>query len=128
MGAPTPGVAIGPEDLHGMISKLIEAVNDHTVRLEAVEREAKMVGDGIGVVGRHCQGAVEELRGHIATSISDIGKAMQTIDAALRASVDAASERFTECQRDEKELMMRTEMALTQLSAKVQEQERAPPR
>ena len=56
MGAPTPGVALGPEDLHRMVTKLVEAVNDHAARLEAVEREAKMVVDGIGVVGRQLRG------------------------------------------------------------------------
>ena len=49
---------------------------------------------------------------------------MQAIDAALRATIEAAQERFTEFQRDEKELMMRTDQAVTQLNFKVQEQER----
>ena len=85
--------------MHKMV---VEALNDHAARLETVERETKVVGDGIGVVGRHSQGAVAELRGHIATSVSDFGKAMQAIDAALRATVEAAQERFAEFQRDEK--------------------------
>ena len=58
LGVPTPGVAIGPEDLHKLVTKLVEAVNDNGARLETVERKTKVVGDGIGVVGRHSQGAV----------------------------------------------------------------------
>ena len=121
---PTPGVAIGAEELHGTITKLIEMANDHATRVDALEREMKLVADGVGTVGRHCQLEVSEVRSQLVTSVSDLGMAMQAIDAALRATVGAAQARFTECQRDERELMMRTETALTQLSAKVQEQER----
>ena len=64
-----------------------------------------------------------DIRGHLAAAVTDLGTAMQTIDATLRATMDAASQRFAECQRDDKELMMRTEAALTHLGAKVQELE-----
>ena len=124
LGVPTPGVAIGAEELHGTITKLIEMANDHATRVDALERETKLVADGVGTLGRHCQSAVSDIRSQLATSVSDLGMAMQAIDAARRATVEAAQARFTECQRDESELMMRTETALTQLSAKVQEQER----
>ena len=124
LGAPTPGIAIGPEDLHLIVTKLIEAVNDHAVRLEVLERDAKMVADGVATMGRYCQSEMADFRGHLAASVADLGKAMQTIDATLRATMDAASERFAECQRDEKELMLRTGAALIHLDAKVQELER----
>ena len=106
LGTPTPGDAIGPEELHRTITTLIELANDHATRVDALERETKLVADGVGTVGRHCQSAVSDIRGHLATSVSDLGKAMQAIDAALRATVEAAQARFTECLRDEKELMM----------------------
>ena len=124
IGTPIPGVAISPEELHRTITALIELANDHSTRIDDMERDAKLVADGVGTLGRYCQSEIADVRGHLAASVADLGKAMQTIDATLRATMDAASERFAECQRDEKELMLRTEAALTQLGAKVQELER----
>ena len=106
-----------------IITKLIEAVNDHTTRLEVDEHKAKAVEDGFGALSRYCQSEMVDIRGHLAAAVTDLGTAMQTIDATLRATMDAASQRFAECQRDDKELMMRTEAALTHLGAKVQELE-----
>ena len=87
---PSPGVAIGAEELHGTITKLIEMANDHATRVDALERETRLVADGVGTLGRHCQSAVSDIRSQLATSVSDLGMAMQAIDAALRATVEAA--------------------------------------
>ena len=106
LGVPTPGVAIGAEELHGTITKLIEMANDHATRVEALERDLKLIADGVGAVGRHCQSETADIRGHLAASVSDLGKVMQAMG------------------RDEKELMARTEAALVQLGAKAQEHER----
>ena len=106
LDVPIQGVVIGPEELLRTVTALVEAANDHTARIEALERDLKLTADGVGTVGRHCQSEAADIRGHLAASVSDLGKVMQAMG------------------RDEKELMARTEAALVQLGAKAQEHER----
>ena len=96
IGVPTPGVAVSAEDLHRLFTQLVEGANGHASRLDLLERESKMIGDALGTVGRHCQASSAELRGHLASSSADLGKAMQAVDAALRATIEAAQDRFAE--------------------------------
>ena len=110
--------------LHRILTQLVDGVNDNAGRLDILERETKMVGDALGTVGRHCQASSAELRGHLASSNADLGKAMQAVDAALRVTIEAAQDRFAEFQRDAKELMSRTDQGVTQLNFKAQEHER----
>ena len=124
IGALTPGVAVSAEELHRILTRLVEGDNDNAGRLDILERETKMVGDALGTVGRHCQASSAELRGHLASSNADLGKAMQAVDAALRVTIEAAQDRFAEFQRDAKELMSRTDQGVTQLNFKAQEHER----
>ena len=115
---------MGAEELHRILTRLVEGFNDSTGRVEILEREMKMVGDALGTVGRHCQTSATELRGHLASSNADLGKAMQALDAALRVTIEAAQERFAEFQRDSKELLTRTDQGVTQLNFKTLEHER----
>ena len=124
IGAPTLGVAVSAEELHRILTRLVEGATDNAGRLDILERETKMVGDALGTVGRHCQASSAELRGHLASSNADLGKAMQAVDAALRATIEAAQDRFAEFQRDAKELMSRTDQGVIQLNFKAQEHER----
>ena len=125
IGVPAPGIAVSAEDVHNLLTQLAEGVNHQNGRIEVLERETKMIADALGTVGRHCQASSTELHGHLASSSADLGKAIQAVDAALRATIEAAQERFAEFQRDAKELMARTDQGVTQLSFRSQEHERA---
>ena len=75
IGTPTPGVAISPEELHRTVTALVELANDHSARIDDMGRDAKMVADGLGALSRYCQSEMVDVRGHLAASVADLGKA-----------------------------------------------------
>ena len=94
LGVPAPGIAVSAEDVHRILTQLVEGFNHQHGRLDDLERESKLIGDALGTVGRHCQATTAELRGQLASTSSDLCKAMQAVDAALRATIEATQEKF----------------------------------
>ena len=110
-------MAMGAEEVHRVITVLVEAANEQTARTDALEREVKAVSDALASMVRHQQAEMLEVRGHLAASHADMGKTMAAIESALKVTVDSAGGRFVEFQRDYEGLM-------TQLNSKIQEHER----
>ena len=108
---------MGAEEVHRVITALVDAANEQAARVDASEREVKAVADALASLMRHHQSEMLEVRGHLAASHADMGKTMAAIESTLRVTIDSAGGRFLDFQRDAQELM-------TQLNSKIQEHER----
>ena len=87
---------------------VVAAGQDHEQRINKMEADAKLLGDGMGTLGRHMQTMDERLRDHIGGTVGDLNQAMLAIDVAIRKTVSAMEERLGKFQGDAQELMSRT--------------------
>ena len=67
-----------------LIMNIMDTINDHTARASVAEREVKLVGDSVGIIGFRCQAIASQLRRCLAASNSDLAKALPSIKGALQ--------------------------------------------
>ena len=98
-----------------LIMNIMDTINDHTARASVAEREVKLVGDSVGIVGFRCQAIASQLRRCLAASNSDLAKALPAIE---EDSYKYPSHAKTLCRfhGDAKELVGQTEQGVTQLN------------
>ena len=59
-------MAMGAEEVHRVITALVDAANEQAARVDASEREVKAVADALASLMRHHQSEMLEVRGHLA--------------------------------------------------------------
>ena len=71
------------------IEAVIAAGQAHDQRIIKLEADAKVLGDGMGTLGRHVQSMDDRVRAHIGCTVGDLNQALLAIDVALRKTVSA---------------------------------------
>ena len=97
------------------VDAVIAAGQTHDQRIIKLEADAKVLGDGMGTMGRHVQAMDDRVCAHIGGTVGDLNQALLAIDVALRKTVSALEDRLGEFQGSAQELMDRTRHGLTHL-------------
>ena len=113
------------KQLDQRLEAVIAAGQAHDQRIIKLEADAKVLGDGMGTMGRHVQAMDDRVCAHIGGTVGDLNQALLAIDVALRKTVSALEDRLGEFQGSAKELMDRTHHGLTQLQERMSEAEKA---
>ena len=71
------------------IEAVIVAGQAHDQRIIKLEADAKVLGDGMGTLGRHVQSMDDRVCAHIGGTVGDLNQALLAIDVALRKTVSA---------------------------------------
>ena len=80
------------------IDAVIAAGQTHEQRIIKLEADAKLMGDGIGTMGRHVQSMDDRVCTHISGTVADLNQALLAIDVALRSTVAALGDKLSEFQ------------------------------
>ena len=77
---------------------MIAAGQTHEQRIIKLEADAKVLGDGVGTMGRHVRSMDDRIGAHISGTVGDLNQALLAIDVALRKTVSALEDRLGEFQ------------------------------
>ena len=110
-----PQVRLNQQELEALLQSVVAHLKSQGARLDRLEQEAKLVNDSLGTVALHHRNSVAEadarMRDHVAAASNDMAGAMGAIDAALKATIEAAHARLTESQRDTQTLKAAMDVA-----------------